>query len=195
MDYLILAFIGFIAALTPGPDIFYIIRQGLCNGLRNALLAVAGILTGNVVYLTLVALGVGAIGKNPYFQAVVGILGGIYLIRIAFLVFKEEVKLNKTCNISSHVYKEALFLNLSNPKAMIFFAVVITPFLGKSIFLSVIFLFFGIALAFLLAAVVSSKIELEEKILNFVNKIAAVVFFGFGIKLLFVAVNAIKEIL
>jgi len=194
MDYLILAFMGYIAALTPGPDIFYIIRQGLCNGLKNALTAVAGILTGNIIYLSLVVLGVGSIGKNPYFQLVVGILGGLYLIRIAFIIFKEKVSLNKTCENQKNVYKEALFLNLSNPKAMIFFAVVITPFLSKNIMLSVIALFTGIALAFLTGAFASSKISLEEKILNTINKIAAFVFFGFGLKLLWLAYEAFEKI-
>jgi len=190
MEYLVLAFIGFIAALTPGPDIFYIIRQGLCNGIKNALIAVSGILTGNIVYLSLVALGVGSIGKNPYFQMIVGILGGLYLIRISFLIFKEQVHLNKSCDNSKHVYKEALFLNLSNPKAMIFFAVVITPFLSKNIMLSVLSLFFGIGSAFLLAAIVSSKINLNDKLLNTINKIASIVFFFFAIKLFLVAFDA-----
>ena len=57
MDYVLLGFIGFIAALTPGPDIFYVIKQGLCNGKESSLKAVAGILTGNIIYLTLVGIG------------------------------------------------------------------------------------------------------------------------------------------
>jgi len=194
MEYLVLAFVGFVAALTPGPDIFYIIRQGLCNGIKNALIAVSGILTGNIVYLSLVALGVGSIGKNPYFQLVVGIIGGIYLLRISFLIFKEEVHLNKSCDNTKHIFKEALFLNLSNPKAMIFFAVVITPFLSKNIMLSIIALFLGIASAFILAAIVSSKINLNDKILNLINKIASVVFFFFSIKLFLVAIKAYFKI-
>ena len=194
MEYLLLAFIGFVAALTPGPDIFYIIRQGLCNGIKNAIIAVAGILTGNVVYLSLVALGVGSIGKNPYFQMVVGILGGLYLLRISILIFKEEVHLNKSCDNSRHIFKEALILNLSNPKAMIFFAVVITPFLSKNIMLSIISLFLGIGSAFILAAIASSKINLSDKLLNAINKIASVVFFFFAIKLFLVAYDAFMMI-
>jgi len=194
MDYLVLFFIGFIAALTPGPDIFYIVRQGLCNGIKNAIIAVIGILTGNIVYLTLVALGVGSIGKNPYFQLIVGILGGFYLLRISIIIFKEKVKFNKECSISKDIFKEALFLNLSNPKAMIFFAVVITPFLSKNIMLSLVSLFLGIALAFLTAAIVSSKIDLNEKILNIINKIASVIFLFFSFKLFLTAFDAFLKI-
>jgi len=195
MDYLILSFIGFIAALTPGPDIFYVIKQGLCKGKEVALKAVAGILTGNIIYLTLVGIGLGSVGKNAYFQLIVGILGGLYLFRISFLSFKEKVKLNiDKCETNKNIYKEALFLNLSNPKAMIFFAVIITPFLSKNIMLSLIFLFAGIVSAFILAAIISSKISLEENILNIINKTAGILFFFFAIKLFLVAFEAFKII-
>ena len=194
-EYIVLAFVGFIAALTPGPDIFYVIRQGLCNDLKSALIAVTGILTGNVIYLSLVYLGLGSIGKNSYFQFIVGILGAFYLIRIAFIIFNEKVTIDKNCYISKDIYKDALLLNLSNPKAMIFFAIVVTPFLSKNIMLSFVNLFLGICSAFILAAIISSKIELEEKVLNFINKIAAVVFIAFGIKLLFVSLSAFEKII
>ena len=195
MDYLILAFVGFIAALTPGPDIFYVIKQGLCNGKEASIKAVAGILTGNIIYLTLVGIGLGSIGSSPYFQLIVGILGGIYLIKIAYFSFKEDVKLNiDKCEVSKNIYKEALFLNLSNPKAMIFFAVIVTPFLSKNIMLSLGVLFFGISLAFLLASFISSKIRLEEKLINIINKIAAVLFLFFAVKLFLVAYEAFEKI-
>jgi len=195
MDYLILGFIGFIAALIPGPDIFYVIKQGLCRGKEVALKAVAGILTGNIIYLTLVGIGLGSIGKNSYFQLIIGILGGIYLLKIAFLSFKEKVQLNiNKCEVNKNIYKEALFLNLSNPKAMIFFAIIVTPFLSKNIMLSLSALFIGIASSFILAALISSKIYLEEKILNLINKIAAVLFLFFAVKLFLVALEALKKI-
>ena len=195
MDYFILATIGFIAALTPGPDIFYVIKQGICNGKEIALKAVAGILTGNLIYLVLVGIGLGNIGKNAYFQFILGIFGGIYLLRIAFLSFKEKIKLNiNKCNTKNYIYKEALILNLSNPKAMIFFAIIITPFLSKNIMLSLFSLFLGISNAFIITAIISSKISSEEKILNIINKIASIIFLFFSIKLFITAYEAYEKI-
>ncbi|WP_024786785.1 MULTISPECIES: LysE family translocator [unclassified Lebetimonas] len=195
MEYLILASIGFVAALTPGPDIFYVIRQGLCHGLKSSLTAVAGILTGNIVYLTLVAVGLSSIGKNIYFQIIVGISGSIYLFRISIIIFKEKVHLNLVCKNSKDIYKEALLLNLSNPKAMIFFAVIITPFMSKNIMLSCGSLFLGIIAAFVFGAVISSKIKIKDKWLNIINKIAAVLFFFFGVKLFLFALKDFEIIL
>ena len=192
MEYIILASIGFFAALTPGPDIFYVIRQGLCKGKTSAYLAVAGILTGNIVYLTLVGIGLGSIGHNPYFQMIVGIAGGIYLFRISIAVFNEKVHIQKHCdNLKKFaIYKEALILNLSNPKAMIFFAVVITPFMSKNIMLSLVSLYLGISLAFLTAAYLSSKLNIEEKLLNIVNKVSSILFLFFSGSLFYTAYKA-----
>ena len=187
MTYLILAFIGFIAALTPGPDIFFIIRNGLCYGLKEAILATIGILTGNLIYLFLVYIGLSIVGNNPYFQFIIGIFGAVYLLRISILIFKEKVRLNNSCTMKKNSYLQGLFLNLSNPKAMLFFSIVITPFLGKNIKISLLALFSGIALAFFIASVISSKIELKEKSLNLVNKVIAIIFLIFSLKLFLLA--------
>ena len=185
MEYLILLSMGFLAAITPGPDIFYVLREGLCKGKVAALWAVFGILSGNIIYLGLVAIGVGVVGKNLYFQLVVGTVGGLYLLNIAKVVFYDKPTLNSSCNNLEgfKVYKEALLLNLSNPKAMIFFAVIVTPFMGKSILLSLFFLFVGISLAFFVTAFVASSFNIKETLLIAINKIASVIFVAFAIGL------------
>ncbi len=192
MEYLILANMGFFAALTPGPDIFYVIRQGLCKGRVCAFLAVAGILTGNIVYLSLVGIGLGSLGHNPYFQMIVGVAGGIYLLKIAKALYYEKVHIEKSCDNYKKfdIYKEALLLNLSNPKAMIFFAVVITPFMSKNIMLSLISLYAGISAAFVTAAYFSSKLDVEERIMNIVNKISSGLFLFFALSLFYTAYKA-----
>jgi threonine/homoserine/homoserine lactone efflux protein len=144
-----------------------------------------GILSGNIIYLGLVAIGVGVVGKNLYFQLVVGTVGGLYLLNIAKVVFYDKPTLNSSCNNLEgfKVYKEALLLNLSNPKAMIFFAVIVTPFMGKSILLSLFFLFVGISLAFFVTAFVASSFNIKETLLIAINKIASVIFVAFAIGL------------
>ena len=183
MEYLILLSVGFLAAITPGPDIFYVLRQALCNGRASAFWAVFGILSGNILYLSLVGVGLGIIGQSLYFQLIVGVLGGFYLLNIAWAIFKEKPVFNKSCNKldAFKIYKEALFLNLSNPKAMIFFAVVITPFMTNSTLLSLIFLFIGISLAFISTAVFASFLNIKDSVLLVVNKLASFLFFIFAI--------------
>jgi threonine/homoserine/homoserine lactone efflux protein len=197
MEYIILFFVGFTAAITPGPDIFYVFRLGLCKGLKESLIAVLGILSGNILYISLVGIGLGAIGKNLYFQAVVGFFGAIYLLNIAKSIYNDKPNFKRSCNIYSNfkIYKEALLLNLSNPKAMLFFAVIVTPFLTKSTILSLIWLFLGIAFAFLFGAILSSKLEIKEHILIIINKIASVIFVLFSISLFYSSFIAIKNLI
>jgi len=195
MEYLTLAVVGFFAALTPGPDIFFVIKEGLIR--RNlAFIAVFGILCGNIIYLTLVALGLSKVGESLYFQFIIGVIGGIYLLKISYLTFKENVHLNIDNKIYSfkETFKKAFFLNLSNPKAMLFFVAVVTPFMGESLLLSIGSLFFGISSAFLLAAFISSKIKIKEKVLNIINKISSIIFFFFSIKLFIYAYDALMNI-
>jgi len=192
LEYLILASIAFIAAITPGPDIFYVIRNGLCKGKNAALIATAGILFGNLIYLSLVGFGLWKIGQNNYFQLILGVIGGLYLLKIAYLIFNDKPKLELSCNNLEKfaIFKEALFLNLSNPKAMLFFAVIIAPFLGKNLILSLFVLFLAISSAFITSAIISSKINLSERLLIYINKIASIVFVFFAISLFIGAYKA-----
>ncbi len=185
MDYLTLAIVGFVAAITPGPDIFYILRQAICRGFWVAIFAILGVLLGNVIYLSLVALGFGAIGENLYFQLIIGVFGGLYLLRVSFLIFKQKPHLEKSCqNINKvKVLKEGFLVNITNPKAIIFFSAVITPFLTKNILFSIVSLFSAIALGFFVAAFVASRFNINDSMLIIINKIASIIFFIFAIML------------
>ncbi len=197
MEYFLLASMGFFAALTPGPDIFYIVRQAMCRGFSVAIVAVLGILFGNIIYLSLVGFGLGSIGKSSYFQAIIGFFGALYLLRIAFLIYKDKPHIDKECiNLNRFkLFKEALLLNLSNPKAMIFFAVVITPFLTKNIFFSLSSLFLGISLAFFISAFITSIFNIKESMLIIINKISSFIFIFFAIILLKTSIEAVMEII
>ena len=185
MDYISLFIVGFVAAITPGPDIFYILRQAICRGFGVAFFAIIGVLLGNIIYLTLVGIGLGAIGHNLYFQLIVGILGGIYLLRISIAIFNEKAHIEKSCNNLDKIklIKEGFIVNITNPKALIFFSTVITPFLTKNIYISLIFLFISIALGFFVSAYIASRFEIKDNFLTMVNKIASIVFFSFAIML------------
>jgi threonine/homoserine/homoserine lactone efflux protein len=73
---------------------------------------------------------------------------------------------------------------------MIFFAVVITPFMSKNVMLSLVSLYAGISAAFLTAAYFSSKLDIEERIMNAVNKISSVLFLFFAFSLFYTAYKA-----
>jgi len=187
--------IAFFAALTPGVDLFYVVRNGICNGLKGGLSAAFGILSGNAVYVFLSVVGVGGvIGKYKVFMIGVLIFGGIYLLKIAKELFYEKVEFRESCENDGlfEIYKRGLLLNLSNPKAMIFFSVIITPYLDKNALFSAFSLYGGVFCAFVLAAVVSGSLGVRKEYFEVINKISAFLFFVFGIRLLIEGVLLVR---
>ena len=67
IEYLELSLLGYLAALMPGPDSLFVLKSGISGNLKNALIAVSGILTGNIVYLFLVYFGLTSLARNPHF--------------------------------------------------------------------------------------------------------------------------------
>ena len=78
-------------ALSPGPDTIFVLTQSLANGVKSGIAITAGLISGCIVYTTLLAFGISAIISS---SAVVffGIktLGAIYLLFLAYNVFKED---------------------------------------------------------------------------------------------------------
>ncbi len=208
LEYLELIFLGYFAALTPGPDSLFVLKCGLFKNLKNALFAVLGILVGNIIYLSLVYFGFTNLSKNAYFLFIVSLFGGFYLLYLGIVSLREKVNLNiklkdkemDYINKSSYkkTFLKALFTNLSNPKAILFFSSVLAPFLTKNIKLSLLCLYFGIAGAFLSIAFLSIKIrnlKIEEKTFQVVNKIIGILFLLFSYKLFLQAYEVLKKTL
>ncbi|MGH8157860.1 MAG: LysE family translocator [Rhodanobacter sp.] len=81
MDRLIaLAGLLCMAAITPGPNNLVVLREAGRTGVRGALPAIAGIVLGGLLLLTVMALGVGAaFAAHTSLRPWVGVLGSLYL--------------------------------------------------------------------------------------------------------------------
>ena len=102
MNYEIL--FGFILAttalaLSPGPDNIYVLMQSITNGRKYGIATVCGLISGCLVHTTLVAFGVSAIIKeSDTLFFIIKSLGAIYLLYLAFKVFKSDA----TVSLSDH---------------------------------------------------------------------------------------------
>ncbi len=195
-----LLFIGFVAALTPGPDIFLVIQTTLNRSLKAGLGALSGILTGNLIVISVLFFGFSSLGKNLYFQAGVSLIGGLYLLYVAKEIFthrKDEIHTSKIN--AKNLYLKGLYVNLSNPKAIIFFSAILTPFIHKNtMFLEFLSLFIGIVSAFLFAIFISDifrKNLLTPQVSLYINLFSSVLFFIFSIELLRYSTHKILNIL
>src|SRR5438045_6757454 len=68
-------------ALTPGPDVIYIMTRGIAQGRTAAFLSTVGVCIGYLVYTTLAALGLSALLQSSAIAfEIVRYAGAIYLL-------------------------------------------------------------------------------------------------------------------
>lgn len=121
-------------ALSPGPDNIYVITQSLVNGVKSGIATTAGLISGCIVHTVLLAFGVSALitASESIFYGI-KIFGALYLLYLAYTVFKSDAKVafseNGPRKSDWELFKQGVFMNLVNPKVMIFFLAFFPAFL------------------------------------------------------------------
>ncbi len=185
-----LYFIGLMGALIPGPDILFIIRTTLSNGRIAGFVAASGVLFASLFYLSLVGFGLKNIGHNPYFQLFIGLFGSIYLLYISFSIWNATAHLKRGKEKDkrlSHIFLKGIVVHLSNPKAIIFFSVILAPFLHSNILVFQIgVLTLGHITSFFGVAYGVSKMGnfFTDSRTHITNRLSALLFIFFSIELL-----------
>lgn len=147
MDYTILfTFVLASAALaiSPGPDNIYVLVQSLTNGKASGMATVCGLIAGCIIHTTLLAFGVSAIiraNDNLFFG--IKILGALYLLYLAYKVYRSKSKIDFESNTVKRSSFKSLFfqgflMNVFNPKVTIFFLAFFPGFLFSETFSHVI---------------------------------------------------------
>jgi homoserine/homoserine lactone efflux protein len=115
---------------SPGPAVMLVSAQGFRGGFRAAMAANLGILTGNAIYIALSALGLGAlIAASAMAFTVIKILGASYLIFLGCRILWRAGKDDAQARPAARPYAQAVFTQLSNPKAMLYFGAFLPQFL------------------------------------------------------------------
>ena len=138
MNYEILIsfiFASTLLAFSPGPDNIFVLTQSIVNGKKYGLATVAGLISGCIVHTTLLAFGVSAIIKESesLFFAI-KLFGAVYLIYLAFKVFKSDASIIISENgierkSTEQLFKQGFIMNVLNPKVSIFFLAFFPGFL------------------------------------------------------------------
>ncbi|AZA08755.1 LysE family translocator [Corynebacterium pseudopelargi] len=160
--------------ISPGPDIFLVMRVAT-KSRKHGLATVAGIVTGLAVWVTLTVTGASALlTAYPSILSAIQLLGGawigymgVQMLREAREQFKADaridLKLEGVLGSPWRSYRQGLLTNLANPKALLYFAAVIAPFLppnpslGLSVELIFVLLFTALIGFGLIALAVGSK--------------------------------------
>ncbi|CAD7043126.1 LysE family translocator [Pseudorhizobium endolithicum] len=187
-------------AVTPGPDMTLSISRALAQGRGPALFVVVGTSTGILIHTLLVAFGISAlITASPTAFFILKTGGAGYLLWLAIQALRsgsnlsaekvEGVKGSALVNIST-----GLWVNLLNPKVIIFFMTFLPQFVTASdpdvtqklIFLGVFFILVGSpvnVIVILLADKLADWLQANPKVLRGIDYTFAGVFSVFAFKI------------
>jgi threonine/homoserine/homoserine lactone efflux protein len=124
-------------AVTPGPGVFVTTSRALSSGMQSALVVIAGIVTGDVIYLLLAVFGLTMIASvlGELFIAV-RIIGGLYLAWLGIRLWLKEpaasFSVAPTETPLSTDYVSGLVITLSNPKVILFYGGFLPTFMDLS---------------------------------------------------------------
>ena len=194
MDQILLFFISSLAlTLMPGPDILFVINQSL-EDKKSGLLVAFGLCSGLIVHTLVLALGLSAIiEQNDNIIMFFKYFGSVYLFYLASQEFKKNRVTNK--RQKENFYLRGVFMNLINPKVLIFFLAYFPNFLFSDtisisyqfIILGAIFIFQAL-IVFTIVSLVSNRLILILKVEANNRKIVylkSLIFVVIGLSILF----------
>ncbi len=197
----LLYFIGASVLLTlaPGPDILFVITQGISNGRKAGVTTALGLCTGITVHTTAAAFGVSAIfyTSGLAFQAL-KYAGAGYLLFLAWKTIREKGALLKNGSAKKLkgpvLFRRGIIMNLLNPKVSLFFLAFLPQFVsskagnvaGQMIFLGLVFMVQAVLIFSTLgffSGTFGDRLLKNPKISNFLGWLSAFIFAAIGIRL------------
>ncbi|MGB8348704.1 MAG: LysE family translocator [Ktedonobacteraceae bacterium] len=134
-NLLLFASIIVFLALTPGPDVIYIMSRGIVQGRTAALLSTVGICIGYLVYTTLAALGLSTLLQSSALAFdIVRYAGAIYLVYLGIrtLMSKHKGLTLGAVNPAPHgrILQQGILTSILNPKGILVFAALLPQFVN-----------------------------------------------------------------
>ena len=153
--------------LMPGPDILFVINQSL-DKRTNGIITSLGLCTGLIFHTMFLVFGLSAlIESNKSVIIFLKYFGTIYLFYLAYLEIKSENKVNTS--IDSKLFLRGLYMNLINPKVLIFFIAYFPNFLfSNTIKISNQFLLLGFVFIFQALLVFISVSLISNKLIKYI---------------------------
>lgn len=195
-NYVTFILTSVVLILTPGPDLIYSLYAGLHGGKNAAIGAAAGFALGNIFHLFMVYLGLsGVMILYPNIKDIILIIGAIYLIYLSYMSYRSSrLSITEVKNVSKNYFKQAVLMNILNPKVMFFFLAFFPSFLPKdnnsndfililgSIFIALVFIIFSfLGITF---SRIGYKVLLKSKIKKYFEIASAVLFFAIGLRII-----------
>lgn len=147
MDYLFFIFTFACVSLLPGLCMNLAFSLGLSLGYKNTLWMMLGELLGLGLIVLCCAFGAGFIAHHEFLFKIFKICGALYLLYVAFCLFRakaklREEKISKKARVS--LFLQGFMASTSNPKAWIFILSILPSFLkfNSNVFLLLFIILF-----------------------------------------------------
>jgi threonine efflux protein len=134
-----------IAVISPGPDLVVVLHRSLV-GRRHGVATAVGVVTGIAVWLAAAFAGLAALVRvYPQLMTGLQVAGGLLLASLGVLGLRgwwrarsgadpdEPSADEPDPNLPGADFARGLATNLANPKALVFFGAVLTPFLSGEV--------------------------------------------------------------
>ena len=125
-------------ALTPGPNMVYLISRSICQGPRAGLISLGGVALGFVVYMLCAAFGLTALVLAvPYAYDAIRLVGGLYLLWLAWQAVRPGGRSPFAVKVLPQDSPRKLFLmgfltNLLNPKIAVIYLSLLPQFIDPA---------------------------------------------------------------
>ncbi|MDD6088071.1 MAG: LysE family translocator [Desulfovibrionaceae bacterium] len=173
-------------AAAPGPDILFVLTSSILYGVKKGMALVLGLFTGVFGHLIIISLGTAVLlAASPYALLGLKCVGALYLLRIAWLTFRNGSVQAETAGTgvvpgTFQLFLRGIVMNMTNPKVLLFMLAFLPQFCspeygsitGQIFFLGLIFQLSGI-LVFTCVVLLGGKLAgwlnrspMGQKILN-----------------------------
>lgn len=186
--------------LVPGPNTLFVLKTGVSHGIRTGYMAALAVFIGDAVLMFLSFAGVATLIKTtPVLFNLVRYLGAIYLLylggKILWSTLKRQNGGHSEHTESGHaVFKRALTLSLTNPKAILFYVSFFVQFIdvqaktpGLAFFILALTLelvsFTYLSFLIVSGSLVTRYVKTRKKLAKIGNSLIGLVFVGFAARL------------
>lgn len=127
-ELVLFAVAAVILAITPGPNMIYLISRTLSQGKKAGLISLLGVMVGFLFHILLVSFGLTAVLFTiPYAYTILKWTGALYLVYLAFQAVKPNGRnifdVEQTLKIDkpSKLFSIGFLTNVLNPKVAVFY--------------------------------------------------------------------------
>ena len=127
----------FAMVISPGGAVLLVMNRGIAQGFKASLAATLGILSANGLYFIASVIGLSALALQfPLAFKVLQWAGAAYLLYLAWGAWTARpggLSLSAAKPQSNwQAYRQALWMQIANPKAMLTFAAIVPPFINPA---------------------------------------------------------------